>query len=300
MNSIKNNFSIRDLENLTGVKAHTIRIWEKRYNLLKPNRSDTNIRYYDVNCLTKLLNIKYLNENGYKISKIASLDTTQLISNIKKLESNSRIENESINAFKIAMLTFDQNLLQNTYNALIKRKAFKDIFTTVFIPLLNEIGTLWQVGTISPSHEHYISIFIKQKILINIEALQFKNQNSKLTTTFVLYLPENEIHDIGLLYINYLLISKGYHTIYLGENTPITSLEDTLNFFNNITFISYFTVNPEVKQIPKYLEEFSNVLLRNKNINLCLLGRKTSTINSQKLPKSITVFDSIENLTKDL
>lgn len=299
MNSIKNNFSIRDLENLTGVKAHTIRIWEKRYNLLKPNRSETNIRYYDVNSLTKLLNIKYLNENGYKISKIAALNKAQITSNIKKIESANKVENESINAFKIAMLTFNQALLRNTYNSLIKEKPFKEIFLSIFIPLLNEIGILWQVGTVTPSHEHYISTFIKQKILLNIEDLQAKNETNK-KTTFVLYLPENEIHDIGLLYLNYELINKGYHTIYLGQNTPIKSLKDLLDFFDDITFISYFTVKPEAKLIPKYIEEFNNSLLKTEKINLYLLGHRVSSISNVKLPKNITLFNSIESLTDNL
>ncbi len=294
MDSIKNNFSIRDLENLTGIKAHTIRIWEKRYDLLKPNRSKTNIRYYNSESLVKLLNIKYLNENGYKISKIALLNSVELTNNVKTLESNIRIENKPINTFKVAMVTFDKNLFNSTYDELTAKMPFKEIMFSIFIPLLKEIGVLWQLGTITPAHEHYISTFIKQKILINIERIEHTEIIKH--NTFVLFLPENEIHDIGLLYIYYHLLNKGYHVVYLGENTPMESLKDVLKLFHKITFISYFTVSPSEKLICKYLEKFNNLLLKSKNTKLYLLGRKTAILSPKDLSKNITLFNSINQL----
>ena len=160
-------FSIKDLENLTGIKAHTIRIWEKRYNLLAPNRSETNIRCYNTKNLQKLLNISYLNKNGLKISKIANLEESQIPIKVREIASRSQIEDHAINALKMAMINFDQNLFYNTYNNLINNKTFSDIFYKVFTPLLNDIGLLWQTQTITPAHEHFISIHIKQKILLN-------------------------------------------------------------------------------------------------------------------------------------
>ena len=156
MNNIKANFSIKDLENLTGIKAHTIRIWEKRYNLLSPDRSDTNIRNYSIASFQKLLNISYLNNNGLKISKIADLKEEEIPIKVREIASRGKVEDHAINAFKMAMVNFDQKLFYNTYNNLIEHKTFKNIFYTVFIPLLNEIGLLWQTDTITPAQEHFI------------------------------------------------------------------------------------------------------------------------------------------------
>jgi DNA-binding transcriptional MerR regulator len=299
MNNIKTQFSIKDLENLTGIKAHTIRIWEKRYNLLSPDRTETNIRNYSLTSFQKLLNISYLNNNGLKISKIASLNDEEIPAKVREIASRSKVDDHAINAFKMAMVNFDQVLFYNTYNNLIENKTFSDIFYTIFLPLLNEIGLLWQTNTITPAHEHFLSIHIKQKILLNIERLQSLEPKPE-SKTFVLFLPENEIHDIGLLFINYQLRSKGYHSIFLGSSVPMESLTDLLGFFEDIVFISYFTVYPEEKDIPGYLSNFSNLLLTDNKTKLLLLGQKLTEFHSAELPKNVTVFNSIENLIKDL
>jgi MerR family transcriptional regulator, light-induced transcriptional regulator len=297
MNKIKISFSIKDLENLTGIKAHTIRIWEKRYNLLSPNRTDTNIRNYSLTSFQKLLNISYLNNNGLKISKIASLKEEEIPIKVREIASRAKIEDHAINALKMAMINFDQVLFYNTYNNLLENKTFSEIFYSVFLPLLNEIGLLWQLNTITPAHEHFISVHIKQKILLNIERLQLlePKPNSK---TFVLFLPENEIHDIGLLFINYQLRSKGYHTIFLGESVPIESLTDLLEFFNDVTYVSYFTVYPETNAIPDYIKKFNDLLLQKSNTNLFLLGKKFMNIELTDIPEKVKIFNSIENLVK--
>jgi DNA-binding transcriptional MerR regulator len=299
MNNIKVNFSIKDLEHLTGIKAHTIRIWEKRYNLLSPDRSDTNIRNYSITSFQKLLNISYLNNNGLKISKIASLKEEEIPIKVREIASRGKVEDHAINALKVAMLNFDQVLFYNTYNNLLENKTFNAIFYTVFLPLLNEIGLLWQTNTITPAHEHFISVHIKQKILINIERLQ-SLAPKPVSKTYVLFLPDNEIHDIGLLFVNYELRSKGYHTIFLGESVPMESLTDVLDYFDEITFVSYFTVYPIEEDITSYLENFSELLLKKKNSNLFLLGTQLADYSNKKLPKGISIYKSIENLVKDL
>lgn len=293
------NFSIKDLENLTGIKAHTIRIWEKRYGLLSPNRSDTNIRNYNTQSLQKLLNISYLNNNGVKISKIASFKEQEIPVKVREIASRSKIEDHSINALKMAMINFDQVLFYNTYNNLIDNKSFSEVFYSVFIPLLNEIGLLWQTNTITPAHEHFLSVHIKQKILLNIEKLQSLEPKPE-SKTYILFLPENEIHDIGLLFVNYQLRSKGFHTIFLGESVPMGSLTDLLDFFDEITFLSYFTVYPEAENVPEYIEKFKNLLLTKKSSNLVLLGPKLEAANTLNLPTQVKVYNSIENLVKDL
>ena len=264
MNNIQVNFSIKDLENLTGIKAHTIRIWEKRYNLLSPDRSDTNIRNYSLISFQKLLNISYLNNNGLKISKIARLKEEEIPIKVREIASRAKVEDHAINALKMAMINFDQVLFYNTYNNLLENKTFSDIFYTVFLPLLNEIGLLWQTNTITPAHEHFLSVHIKQKILINIERLQ-SLEPKPVSKTYILFLPDAEIHDIGLLFVNYQLRSKGYHTIYLGESVPMESLTDLLEFFDEVTFLSYFTVYPETGEINDYINKFNDLLLKKDN-----------------------------------
>lgn len=299
MNNIKVNFSIKDLENLTGIKAHTIRIWEKRYNLLSPNRSDTNIRNYSLVSFQKLLNISYLNNNGLKISKIANLKEEEIPIKVREIASRAKVEDHAINALKMAMINFDQVLFYSTYNNLLDNKTFSEIFYSVFLPVLNEIGLLWQTNTITPAHEHFLSVHIKQKILINIERLQLL-EPKPLSKTFVLFLPDAEIHDIGLLFINYELRSRGYHTIFLGESVPMDSLTDLLEFFEEVTFISYFTVYPETSQIPQYIKDFNDLLLQKENTRLILLGTKLQDLELTKLPEKVSTFNSIENLVKEV
>ena len=224
MNNVKNVFSIKDLENLSGIKAHTIRIWEKRYDILQPMRTDTNIRLYDLASLQKLLNITLLHDYGYKISKIATYPQDKIPSLVREIISSKTAKNHAISAFKMAMMNFDQELFFNTYNWLTAEKSFKEIFHEVFIPLMNELGLLWQSDTITPAHEHFISYLIKQKLLVNTEKLQVLKQ-TKLDKVFVFSLPLNEIHELGLMYLNYEILLNGYKTIYLGESMPIRKFE---------------------------------------------------------------------------
>ncbi len=300
MDNMKSDFSIKDLENISGIKAHTIRIWEKRYKLLEPERTETNIRHYGLRSLQKLLNVAFLNSNGIKISKIAKLSNEEVSAHVREIASRGNIEHHAINAFKMSMFHFDQVLFYKTYMNLLERYTFREIFYDIFIPLLNEMGLLWQTNTISPAHEHLISVHIKQKILLNIEKLQ-SLEPKPATRTFVLFLPENEIHDIGLLFVNYELRSRGYHTIFLGESIPMESLSDVLEFFNEITFISYFTVKPiEREDVLIYLDNFKQLLLKKESSKLWLLGHKLGLLQPNDYPKATYGFNSIENLVKEL
>ncbi|MGY0392047.1 MerR family transcriptional regulator [Bizionia sp. KMM 8389] len=298
MNNIKTQFSIKDLEHLSGVKAHTIRIWEKRYNLLEPKRTDTNIRYYSLESLQKLLNVTFLYNNGYKISKIAKIDEADIAETVRSLSTKDLADDHASNMFKLAVLNFDKALFLNTYNNLLKQKSFSEIFTEVFMPLMSEIGLLWQTNTITPAQEHFISELIKQKLLINIEKHQIELPNNE-NKTFVLFLPENEIHDLGLQFINYCLLKENYNTIYLGSSVPIVSLKDILKHYKNVTFISYFTVKPEIENIENYLNAFEQALLLDRN-KLWLFGRLLENVDQNKLTKRITLFHSIGDLKKHI
>ena len=295
MNNVKKSFSIRDMENLSGIKAHTIRIWEKRYNLFSPERTDTNIRTYNVVSLQKLLNVTMLYNNGYKISKIAKLDDGKIPMLVKDIVAKNSEKSHALNSLKLSMLNFDQSLFLQTYNSLLKERSFTQIFNEVFIPFLNELGLLWQTHTISPAHEHFVSNLIKQKIYIHTEQLQL-NEPSRKDKVFVLFLPENEIHEIGLLYINYELANKGYKTIYLGQTMPVESLVDLLKYYSNIRFVSYFTVSPMLNELDDYFIRFKEVLDMSPGSKLYVLGHQIQQISEKKLPDSIKIFRSINEL----
>ena len=272
MNNIKNTFSIKDLENLSGIKAHTIRIWEKRYNVLEPMRTDTNIRVYDVQNLQKLLNITLLHNYGYKISKISKHPAEKIPELVHGIISEKNAKNHAITSFKLAMMNFDQSLFFNTYNQLLSEKSFKIVFQEVFIPLLEEIGFLWQTETISTTHEHFITYLIKQKILTNTEKIQ-GNEPFKHDRIFVLYLPDNELHELGLMYLNYEIISSGYKTIFLGESVPISDLNDIKRYFSNITFVSYMTIEPTKEEVNNYITKFKTEILNDDTTEFWILGR---------------------------
>lgn len=298
MNNVKNVFSIKDLENLSGIKAHTIRIWEKRYNVLEPMRTETNIRYYDLVALQKLLNITLLHNHGYKISKISKLSPDKINVMVREIVNEKSVKHHAINAFKMAMMNFDQVLFFNTYSNLLSEKSFREVFYEVFIPLMNEIGLLWQAEAITPAHEHFISYLIKQKLLVITEKIQLL-EPTRTDKVFVLFLPANEIHELGLMYLNYEVILNGYKTIYLGESVPIDSLKDIKRYFDNVVYISYMTVEPTKDNISDYMKEIHKEILEGENSELWAIGRMTEFIKPNQNSK-IKTFNSILELSKEL
>ncbi|MEM8520705.1 MerR family transcriptional regulator [Flavobacterium sp. PL12] len=298
MNNIKNVFSIKDLENLSGIKAHTIRIWEKRYDILQPMRTDTNIRLYDLASLQKLLNITLLHDYGYKISKIATYPQDKIPSLVREIISNKTAKSHAISELKMSMMNFDQELFFNTYNWLIAEKSFKEIFHQVFIPLMNELGLLWQSDTITPAHEHFISYLIKQKLLVNTEKLQVLKP-SKTDKVFVLSLPMNEIHELGLMYLNYEILLQGYKTIYLGESMPVDNLKHLKKHFESIVYVSYLTVQPERDLLDGYINKMSEELV-DDTTELWYIGRMVEFIKRDGLSENISIFASIGDLVNQI
>ena len=298
MNNIKQNFSIKDLENLCGVKAHTIRIWEKRYNLLTPDRTETNIRSYSLQSLQKLLNVTYLVNSGYKISRVSKLNEEEINDYVRRIVSDNNSKNQAINSFKIAMLNYDLQLFLNTYDKLTERRSFRQIFVDVFIPLLTEIGLLWQTDTISASHEHFITHLIKQKLLVTIENLQYK-QPTKDNKAFILFLPSNEIHELGLLYVNFEILYHGYKAIYLGPSIPLDSLPNMLAFHQNTVFVSYFTTKPEKSKINEYIANFDKTVGEKRKSELWLMGRQVMNLTADT-GSPHKYFHSIEEFLREL
>ncbi|OUX36789.1 MAG: MerR family transcriptional regulator [Flavobacteriaceae bacterium TMED42] len=294
MSRVKSNFSIKDLENISGIKAHTIRIWEKRYNLLSPDRTDTNIRRYSLNSLQKLLNITLLYNHGLKISKIASLDREEIPILVREIALKSNSEQVSVNALKLSMINFDTVLFDATYEEILLQNDFDFVFINIFMPLMNELGILWQTNAISPSHEHFITNLIKQKIHTQTESLQKEYLPQRNNKVFVLYLPEDEIHEMGVLFLNYFILKFGYRTIFLGQSLQTESLETLLSFDIDFCFVTYLTVEPNKEVIDQYIEEFYQTILKSNNAQLAIMGPQQVYIDLSKLPQNIHLFKTLD------
>ena len=296
MNNIKTLFTIKDLENISGVKAHTIRIWEKRYNLLTPGRTQTNIRYYSLDNLRRLLSIVLLNKNQYKISRIAQMSEDQINILARGMSTDFAVNEKAINEFKLAMFNFDRTMFNTTYSELLTQKTFKELVKDVFIPFLNHIGLLWQTDTLSPGHEHFISNLIIQKIQINIEKIQYSivDEGKK----YVLFLPDGEIHEIGLLYLNYELLSRGFSTVYLGQSLPIKDLHYFLEE-EEVVFVSTNTIRPYIDDLDTYFAEIKS-LLKNTNHQFISIGSRTLDFQKMYSQENIKFHSCFENFLQDI
>ncbi len=287
-NGMTSQYSIKDLERISGIKAHTIRIWEKRYNILQPKRTDTNIRYYCDQDLKRLLNISVLVNNGQKISKISALsneDLSQKILELNNVQSSDRIG--QIENLIVAMIDLDEVKFENVLNNSIIKIGFEDTLFKVIYPLLNKVGILWQIGSITPVHEHFISNLIRQKLFAAIDGLPIeRNQNSK---TFLLVLPQWELHDIGLLVYNYLIRKKGHNTIFLGQGVPLSDVEAIDKLVNPYALITSFSTPVETEEMGDYLKELTSYF---KGKDIYVGGIQLDKI-CNSLPKTIQKFPTV-------
>ncbi|RZP11575.1 MAG: MerR family transcriptional regulator [Flavobacteriales bacterium] len=263
INKIKDSFTIQDLEILTGIKAHTIRIWEKRYELLNPTRLNRNVRTYNLSDLQKILNVSLLYKRGHKISKISKLSDNQIAEEAKVFALRDFSNTYEINSLIICMYTFDQKLFHEIYKQQSEKLTFRQIFTNTYIPLLNHLGLLWQTDSIKPVHEHFVSNLIYQKIALNIAKIPSnKKSNNPIN---VLFLPYGEIHELGLLFLNYYLKLVGQEVIYLGKSIPFDNLFYLNSQIKSITWITYFMIDKTKEEKDEFILSVSKLLEHTKN-----------------------------------
>ena len=293
MNKIKDTFTIQDFEILTGIKAHTIRIWEKRYNILTPSRINRNVRVYSLSELQKILNISLLYKNNYKISKIAKLSDDLLSEEAKTVALSDFSNNYEINSLLLCMYSFDENLFQNTYLKLSKKDSFIEIFSNTYIPLLNHLGLLWQTNSIKPAHEHFISNLIYQKIALNIAALP--NIETTNEPVNVLFLPFGEIHDLGLFFLNYYLKLKGERTVYLGKSIPFDNLFYVNSQIKSITWITYFMLDTSTEEKTMFLDNVEKLVSNNKNTSV-IVGNIWDDFSKENKNEKIIFKTSLQDL----
>jgi DNA-binding transcriptional MerR regulator len=215
-------YSIKELEKLSGIKAHTLRIWEKRYSLIEPRRTNTNIRYYTDENLKKILNVALLNRQGIKISHIARMNEQEVKAAIIKTSEKSTSHAALVDSLVIAMIDLDQYILESIMDKSIAKIGLKDTVSEVLYPFLDKVGILWQSGEVNPAQEHFVANLIRQKIISASDRLP--NTFNPKAKKFLLMLPEGEWHELALLFAQYLIKEAKHEVIYLGQSVPYSDV----------------------------------------------------------------------------
>jgi len=287
-------YSIKQLELISGVKAHTIRIWEKRYDLFTPVRTDTNIRKYSDTDVRLILNIALLLKKGYRISKVARKSIEEISKlTLEQNPKESIIENNSIEPLILATLSFNSIDFKAYLNHKIKEHGLGETFEKILLPFLERIGLLWQAGAIQTTHEHFASNLIKHLITSQYESLKEPKNNSPLVAFF---LPEGEFHELGLLFYAYLVKQMGYRTIYFGQSTPT---EDLIKSAKELNIKILFTsISTKISSIN--LKEFVSTLQKNiTGINILMTGYIFSH-ELDSIPKGVKVVLTVNSIEKIL
>lgn len=289
-------FTIKDLESFTGIKAHTIRIWEQRYGLLAPDRSDTNIRKYSDKDLKFLLNVSLLSNMGYKISQIAQLSEDAMRELITKHVATEQPEQHFLHMLKISMLNYDESLFNEVVEKHIADHGLERTFKEMILPFMRQIGYLWQANVICPAQEHFISSLVRQKVLTQIDGIRLVPAAN--ARPVVLFLPELEIHEISLLMLHYLLKLRGLRSIYLGQSVPFEDLMQVYQRLGEVNFVSIFTTNPSTVLITDYLKKITTQF-GETDCQFYLTGNNLHGIKSPD-PNIISIFSNVEELAKVL
>jgi DNA-binding transcriptional MerR regulator len=285
-------YAIKDLERLSGVKAHTLRIWEQRYGILKPKRSQTNIRYYSSADLKRILNISLLNNNGFKISKIATLPDDEILNQAQLILNNYNSESDQIDNLVFSMMEMDELKFEKIISNCVIHFGFENTMEKVVFPFLKQVGNMWQMGLINTVQEHFISHLIRQKLIVGIDGL-FEEKLLK-PKTFLLYLPNKELHELGLLYSYFLIKSKGHKCFYIGQSVPHEDLVKVNELVTPDVILTSFTNPIEDKSIQDYLKTISKTF---KNKLILVSGRLIQQSNQKiDFPNNVCLLNSFEEL----
>ncbi|MBW8687505.1 MerR family transcriptional regulator [Chitinophaga rhizophila] len=284
-------YSIKDLERLSGIKAHTLRIWEKRYGIIQPGRTDTNIRYYGNEELKKILNISLLNQHGYKISTISEMTLEELSEKAADVALFGKKETTDENLL-LSLIEMDEILFNNTFSALVLKAGFEDTIIRHIFPFFHRIGIMWQAGTINPAQEHFMSNLIRNKIIMATETLN--RPAGKNAVTALLFLPEGELHEIGLLFYNYGLRARGFRTVYLGQSVPKDSLPRVFSICSPDIIITGMT-NPIVSQ--DFLTFASQLCTTSPDLKIYFTGPIPAAIRHQ-LPNNACTTEDLLTLMR--
>jgi DNA-binding transcriptional MerR regulator len=283
-------YSIKDVETLSGIKAHTLRMWELRYDFLKPERTDTNIRYYSDEQLKLILNICTLNRNGMRISKIACLEQDQLCKEVEKLSQQNGEPNAVLDALIHSMIDFDEARFEKTLSCAIMKHGFEKAFGELIFPLMQRTGVLWSTGTIRPAQEHFISNLIRRKISAAIENQYVKEDQH--TKRFALFLPEGETHELMLLFTEYILRERHHHVTYIGSSLPFAELDFINRSFRPDYWVTSFSLAPAEMPLQEYINKMANAFPQQKIV----VGGKQLDLQKPVLPGNVFPVKCMKDL----
>lgn len=274
-------YSIKDLEHFSGIKAHTIRIWEKRYLLLDPNRTQTNIRFYTDEHVRKILNVAMLVKNGYKISIVASFSDSKIQAEVIRINQHFSDTDQNIDRLLFRAVNLDSVGFESLLDEMIEKNGFRKTIEQVVYPFFERIGVLWQAGSIFVAHEHFVSNLIRNKV-IHETCLAKVEMPSK---TMLFFLREGEWHELGLLYYNYLAVQAGIRCVYLGQSLPFDDLSNLLSSGNFDFVCTSFIYSIDKTELENYLVKLSKIFGDGK---ILVTGRQIS-VGKPRLPENVSV-----------
>jgi DNA-binding transcriptional MerR regulator len=285
-------YSIGDLEKLTGIKAHTIRIWEKRYGIISPQRTDTNIRYYCLTDLQRLLNIVFLNKHGIKISHISGMSDSEVQSEVSRIFEEPGTEGGFLSQLIKATHDLDEDGFEKILNGSILKMGFEQSFEQVIFPFLEKVNLLWQIGKISACQERFVNNIIRHKLVVAIDGIVGHNHSSN--EHFLLHLPSGQYDEINLLYANYLLRKVGHQVIYLGPSIPAEHLRSLSNRQTIDRIV--VSVNPGYsdKELTSHAEKLVDIF-PGKRVYLVSVGLDLQIV----LPDDVLIISSYKEFIQD-
>ena len=286
-------YSIKELEKLSGIKAHTIRIWEKRYRIVKPDRSDTNIRSYSDDDLKKIINVSLLNHHGLKISKIADLTDDELREKVFELGEKQGDAELHIDRLITSMIDLDEEKFEGILKKQVARFGLEHAMTQIVYPFLERIGVLWQTGNITPAQEHFISNLIRQKVIVAIDELP---QPPKDAPKALLFLPDEELHELGLLFYHYVTRKCGMRTFYLGQMVPYGDVKSICQVHQPKFLITSMTSPPPSINAQQYLTQLCK---DHPKCKVLATGRALKDLKFS-MPKNLRLFFMLEELKKEI
>jgi DNA-binding transcriptional MerR regulator len=284
-------YSIKDLERISGIKAHTIRIWEQRYNIINPNRSDTNIRNYSDEDLKSILNIGILNNSGYKISKIAQMHRDEITASVLEITNNNFDANVQIDNLIIAMAEMDEDRFEKFLSANIIRSGFEKTLIEIVHPFMVKVAVLWITNSINPAQEHFISNLVRQKLIAAIDGVTH-SRDMHNAPKCLLYLPENELHEINLLFANLILKKQGFKTIYLGQSVPYADIKMVCDLHKPAYIMTVITCSFADMSVEDYVNQLNSDFPEQK----ILVSGYQFTNNPIELPANVKLFNSPKEL----
>lgn len=283
-------YSIKDLENYTQIKAHTLRIWEQRYNLLTPKRTDTNIRYYSDEDLKKLLNVNLLYSNGLKISKIAKLTEEEILNEVQHLiKEDHQQDLPEIDKLIISVTAMDTDGLHQQLEDYYQKYGIEKMYESIIIPVLIKIGKLWQVNALSIGHEHLFSNILRDFFILKIQGVEQRNNSGKKA---LLFLHEHEEHELSLLFYHYLLKSNGYNCFYLGACVPIEDLQQSVEQIQPEILITNLIAKVDQKEITTLFEDIGKFF----DLSNVKAGGYQVHVYDDVIPKEVKKINALEDL----